>query len=266
MIRRANPRIFMGLTAAMLLIGGGGVYFAWGDVSDMQDKLASLKQEVRTPTDVQKDLDDSTKKLQDCQALLTHLEQGVPDHAYLPTMLSELEKVGKDNGIQVTGVKPIMRPAPVKKEGEKAQKKAYEELDIEVRGRGKFEDVRKFIAAMNVFPKVVAARTVGLVPKTASGQEWSDDLDITVELRAFVFPTKDGDPGQEAKAEGDALAEKTPELKGAAEGTPVSKDRDPFGAKSAPAKGGTAKAEPAKPALTVDATKKPVKEVQTHGR
>lgn len=205
---------------------------------------------------MQKDLDQSQKKLDDCQALLTHLEQGVPDHAYLPTMLSELEKVGKDNGIEVTGVKPILRPAPPKKEGEKAQKKTYELLDIEVKGRGKFDAVRKFITAMNVFPKVVAARTVGLVPKTASGQEWSDELDITVELRAFVFPTKDGDPDAEAKAESAALSA-TPELKNAANGKPVSSDRDPFA---------SAKAGAEKSSLSVKSKKAPSKEAETHGR
>lgn len=245
----------MGLTAGMILLGGVGTYLVWGDVSENQDTLASLKKQVRTPADVQKELDDSKKKLDDCQALLTHLEQGVPDHAYLPTMLSELEKVGRDNGIEVTGVKPILRPAPVKKEGEKAQKKAYEELDIEVRGRGKFEDVRKFITAMNVFPKVVAARTVGLVPKTASGQEWSDELDITVELRAFVFPTKDSDIPADTPVEG-TVPEQTPALKSAAEGKPVSKDRDPFAPKT-PAN---------KPSLSVDSAKSPVKEAKPHGR
>ena len=255
MIRRVKPRIFMGLTAAMVLIGGGGIYYAWSDVSDMQDKLVSLKKEARSPSEVQKELDESTKKLLDCQALLTHLEQGVPDHAYLPTMLSELEKTGKANGIQVTGVKPILRPAPVRKEGEKAKAKAYEELDIEVRGRGKFEDVRKFITAMNSFPKVVAARTVGLLPKTSSGQEWSDDLDITVELRAFVFPTKDTDPQAATKAEGEALGEQTPALKAAVEGRPVAHDRDPFGPKTT-----------AKPSLTVESTTTSKKAVSTHGR
>lgn len=258
MIRRANPRIFMGLTAAMVLLGGAGVYLAWSDVSDMEGKLANLKKDVRTPADVQKELDDSQKKLDDCQALLTHLERGVPDHAYLPTMLSELEKVGKENGIQVTGVKPIMRPQPVKKEGEKAQKKAYEELDIEVRGHGKFEDTRKFIAALNAFPKIVAARTVAMLPKTISGQEWSDDLDITVELRAFMFPTKDIDPTAEMQAEGTILNDQPTGIKAAADGKPVSKDRDPFGG---------AKSNHSQPTLTVDTAKSTApKEVKPNGR
>jgi hypothetical protein len=102
-----------------------------------------------------------------------------------------------ENGIQVTGVKPVPKIAPTKPAGgganAVASAPAYEDLDIQVQGVGKYANVRRFIAALNAFPKIVAARTVDLEPKSMPGQEWSDVLDVTVDLRAYVFPTKTDD-------------------------------------------------------------------------
>jgi len=194
MTKRPNPKVYMAMAGGMLVVGIGLTYFAYSGLLAEQDVVAGLHKQARSESDVRTDLNAAQKKLSDCQALLTHLEQGVPDHAYVPTLLTELEKIGLENGIQVTGVKPVPKvAAPVKgggSVGAPASEAAYEDLDIQVQGVGKYANAHKFISALNAFPKIVAARTVALAPRAAVGKEWSDVLDVTIDLRAYVFPEK----------------------------------------------------------------------------
>ena len=119
-------------------------------------------------------------------------------------MLSELEKLGKSSGIAVIGVRPLPKPAtPGKKDsaadGEIKKKPAYDELNIEVKGRGTYRSVLNFIESLGKFPKVVAARTVELTPKNDPGQT-SSSLDVTINLRAYVFASAQDAPKKPGNA------------------------------------------------------------------
>lgn len=185
MIQRPNPKIFMGIAGLTGLVGMGLVYFAYSGLQSEEGQVETLTKSAQDYKTVQAQLVNAQKELTDCKNDLIHLEVGIPDHAYIPTLLADLEKVGNSNGIKVTGVKPLIKPVVAKKEGER--KKPYDEVNIEVKGNGKYDNVRKFIAALNRFPKIVAARTVSLSPKAISGKDWSDQLEVVVELRGFVF-------------------------------------------------------------------------------
>jgi Tfp pilus assembly protein PilO len=117
---------------------------------------------------------------------LKHLEEGIPDFAYIPSLMTELEKAGKQFGIKILGVRPIPKPMTPGKKGD-SSKKAYEELAIEVKGFGNYGSVMRFVNSLQQFPKIVAARSVQLTPKADPGQ-MRPDLDVVVELRAYVFP------------------------------------------------------------------------------
>lgn len=180
------------LTAAIFLVGGGGSYMIYGGLSDKQAKINSLKAEAKDAEALEAELADLKTQVGESSDKLAHLEKGIPELAYIPTMLKELETFGKANGIDVKGVRPI--PAP-KDKNAKVKKKAkpYNELAIEIKGKGKFRSVLNFIAALKTFPKIVAARTVSLTPKMSPKNENSGtDLEVVVELRAFLFkPDKD---------------------------------------------------------------------------
>ncbi len=196
-----NPKLFLGLAAIALVMGGGMCYVALNNLGDEQAKLRDLKAKSKDARQLQAEVAKSQASVTDTATKLNHLEQGIPQLAYVPTLLSELEKVGKESGIDVLGVRPL--PAAVSpghkddSAGSVRKKKTYEELDIEVKGRGNYRSVMTFIKALEVFPKIVAARTIALDPKNVPGQ-MSDKLDVTINLRTYVFApsaTTPTDPG-----------------------------------------------------------------------
>ncbi len=192
MRKQPDFRIFFGLAAVALVVGGFLVYSQWNAVSENRDHVESLQKEVDDAAGVRKELEASEQRLNDLRVKLAHLEKGVPDYRYIPTMLKELEEFGNANGIQVTGVRPTVTP-PSAKPDEKETRKAYDEIGIEVKGRGTYADGLRFLKALHRFPKVVAARSVSVAPKVSSTDDpmGSPKLEWTVELKVFVFPDKD---------------------------------------------------------------------------
>lgn len=197
MKKSPKPTVYIILMLTTLVLGAGGIFFLWGEVSGQAAEAARIKSSIRSGDDLQQEVWESSAKLVDSEAKLNHLEKGVPDFAYIPTMLKELEMTGKQQGIEVFGVRPITVAEPPKSsDGSKPKRKAYEELAIEVKGRGNYRSVLNFVEALKKFPKIVAARTVALQPiRSAKPDEAQGQLDVTIELRAFVFPEK-----EEAKA------------------------------------------------------------------
>lgn len=190
-----NPKIFVVLSLAAIVVGGAASFWSYNSLTDAKAHLAKLQADSKDEKHLQADLEKSKVSLDETTVKLQHLEQGVPSFAYVPTMLSELEKTGKSSGIDVIGVRPVVKPASAPKKdsegGEQTpRRKAYEELDIEVKGRGSYRSVMNFIYALGKFPKVVAARTVDLTPKVELGQS-TGTLDVTISLRAYIFAQKD---------------------------------------------------------------------------
>lgn len=172
-------------------------YYQWQDLGTHTQKVASLRSQVEKQSDVQKQLDEITFRVQRSQAKLDHLELGVPVRAYVPTLMAEIESLGKFNGIRVTGVRPMPArfAAPVKKpvEGEAPveARKTYEEQLVEVKGTGHYLKVLSFLGQLESFPKIVSVQSVTLTPKNdLNSKNDPSTLEIVVELKAFVFPMR----------------------------------------------------------------------------
>jgi len=193
-----NPKIFAAMAGVMFLAGAGAVGYQSQLLETEHKKVKELRAEAKDPKAVQAELDESKQKLEQCKSDLNHLELGVPDFAYVPTFLQDLAKAGQANGIEVTGVRPVPNP-PASKDAP-PQRKAYDELNIEVKGRGNYASVRRFISALNTFPKIVAAKTVTLTPPNSTDpRNVSDKLDVVISLKAFVFATPDSNKGGTVK-------------------------------------------------------------------
>ena len=185
-----------------LVLGVGASYFGYSQMSGVQGEVATLKSEVKDEKAVQQELDAAKTKLDECAVKLKHLEANVPQLAYIPTLMTELEKSGKAFGIKILGVRPMVKQTGMgKKESDPTTgtKKAYEEMSIEVKGLGTYGSVMRWIESLQNFPKIVAARSVQLSPKMEAGQQGTS-LDMTVELRAYVFPEKKADKPAEGEA------------------------------------------------------------------
>ncbi len=188
-----STKLYIIFTVLSTLAAGTACYFQLETLGQFSLKVADLEKQVQQQGDVETQLEEMTLKVQESQAKLDHLEQGVPQRAYMPTLMTELETLGKQNGILVTGVRPMPAKftAP-KTEGEKdtSVRKAYEEQDVEIKGAGHFLKVLAFLSELERFPKIVSVQSVTLSPKNdlnAKGD--GSKLEITVELKAYLFPS-----------------------------------------------------------------------------
>ncbi len=197
-----DPRLFMGLGALGVVVGLGVLYMQYSGLAEQQDLVDKLRREVVAQRDVPEQLKASEADLTRIRAQLAHLERNVPDFAYVPTMLREVESVGKASGLQVVGIRPMDKTDAAKAEEAKGIKKPYEELDIEIRCRGSYGGILRFMNSLNAFPKIVAARAVSVEPKLDPlNPQAKPLLEVTARLRAFIFR----DPARE-KADRTAMA------------------------------------------------------------
>lgn len=171
-----------------VLATGAGSYWQMGQLAKVNNRVNALKVSIENEGDVEKQLDSVSREVAESKQKLDHLEQGVPKRAYVPTMMTELESLGKSNGITVLGVRPMANKfAPAKDGDETARRKPYEEQLIEVKGTGTYMNVLGLLSAIEGFPKIVAVNQVTLTPKADPENKHSGILEITIELRAFLF-------------------------------------------------------------------------------
>ncbi len=181
-----NTKTIILTAIAVILTAGGFTYWQMGNKTDAEARVAKLKSEIPDENKLRTDLAQAKAELSDYGVKLEHLEQSVPGVAYVPTLLRELEALGNKSQIVVTGVRPIPAP-PATGDKEKDKKKTYQELDIDITGRGNYKSVMTMVDSLKTFPKIVAVTTVGLVPKRDGNNKQSDMLDATVRLKAYMF-------------------------------------------------------------------------------
>ncbi|MCX7799532.1 MAG: type 4a pilus biogenesis protein PilO [Fimbriimonadales bacterium] len=176
------------LTASGLALCG----WQYSALTAMRERAAGLRKEVEQQSQIAQRAEETAARLKRTAARLSHLELSVSQAAYIPTMLTELERTGKEAGLTVLGVRPIEAPKPTTKDGKDAPKrrKPYQELDIEVKGRGSYRASLNFLKALQAFPRIVAVKSLTLAPKSQAGAGASlkPDLDLTIVIRTFVFP------------------------------------------------------------------------------
>lgn len=183
----------------LTVIGGVGLCgMTWSTLGDEQTKVSQLEKEVRNENDLQAELDETEVKVKKTKEDLVHLESGISDIAYIPTMLIELQKVCEETGVGDLAVRPLPEAPkdPKKKDGPKL----WQQLEIEVSGTGDYPSILKLMAAFTSFPKIVGVREVSLVPKTETTPEPTGLVTATIKISAYAFKSKDAD--KDAKSKG----------------------------------------------------------------
>ena len=186
---RINPKTFFIASGVIFVAGAGAMYTAYAGLGEAESRVAALRKEARDEKEVTAQLAKTGKAIETLRGKLHHLEAGVPQFAYIPSMTKELEAMGRGRGIEILGIRPMPAPAASKKtEGEKPERKAYQELTIAVKGRGSYGAVMRFIQALTRFPKIVEVRMLTLSPKLdPNAPPGNPVLDADIELRAYAF-------------------------------------------------------------------------------
>jgi Tfp pilus assembly protein PilO len=185
----AGPKLFIALSAASLLAGAFACNLQLGELKKAEQATAERQRELDIAGRVSQHLQVSSEKLQQVRLKLAHLEKSVSDYQYVPTLLKELDQFGEQTGIEILGIRPQISANAA----DTATTKQYDEMSIEVKARGTYPDVLRFIKGLDGFPKIVAVRTVNLTPKPDidGPNSNSPKLDLMLELRVFVFPKVD---------------------------------------------------------------------------
>lgn len=184
-----DPRLYVALAVLGFLGGGTFLYFQYTGLTDLDQEVRVLDNKVRSQRDLPAQLELSQRDLDTTRSKLAHLERNVPEFAYVPTMLRELETLGKSSGLKVIGVRPVEKSDNQKIEEAKGVDKPYQEIEITVTSRGSYPAILRFVSALNAFPKIVGTRAVSIEPKRdpLMPKDQKPPLELTTRLRAYVF-------------------------------------------------------------------------------
>jgi Tfp pilus assembly protein PilO len=210
--------------AVLCLIGlAGSLYHA---------KAAELKQLQQTLETKQAELTETKAKLgklpeleqqyQDLRARLAVLEPGLPNAAYIPTFLRQIEglAIGTNNDIQLIRPKPAVKSSAAKsavkindetgevvkekkgatsgEETEKLEPKLpYDFVPIELRLQGTYWTVISFLTELQQFPKMIAVNDISFTPNQ-SGMDPGRSPNLTASMELTAVLTKGDDDGRSA--------------------------------------------------------------------
>jgi Tfp pilus assembly protein PilO len=204
----------------LVLIAGGMLLccvLAYYKTSSRLDKLqAEVKAHMTALANSKltaKQLLTEEQAYKDDQLTLDVLERGVSTKAYVPTLLRQMEDLGKSSKLKVVGLKPKpLPPAPPvrssaqsdKSKGSAATKVApksdpYDKLPVEIDVVGKYWDVVSFLEKVASFPKIIAVEDIQVTPQPDVNKRGSPML--TVKLDATAFILKEGRSGSAGKVE-----------------------------------------------------------------
>lgn len=210
MNRLPQTRIVVLLMVVVVLAGGGITMWSRSASQGAKARYQQLVIDVPDEVVLKKMVGETQLVVDDYKSQLQHLELAVPNLAYVPTLLTELESLGKQHNIAVTGVRPIVenrvqRSVDDKAAGTTVKKAPYQEMSIDITGRGSYENVMQMVEALKKFPKIIAIQTVGLQPRRQTGDPQQDAntagvvLDATVRIKAYLFPMPEsGSTGQQS--------------------------------------------------------------------
>ena len=175
-------------------------------ISKKESKLQSSQQIAGRLSAVEQEYTDAQMKL-------GALEQGTSTKAYVPTLLRQVEELGKTVNLRVVGVRP-RDPAqkastPTPANGNKTPvKKAepYDKLEIDFAMNGKYADVAQFLYRITSFPKIIAVNTLEIKPAANQPDEVaSPNLSVTMNATAFILKEAVAKPADDMKQTAQAV-------------------------------------------------------------
>jgi Tfp pilus assembly protein PilO len=191
MSKGLNTRTLSLLAIGAFVLGGGAIYLQYNSMVEAEAKANALDDEVPDREELEKSLSEAVARKKTLETELVHLETGVHELAYIPTLLKEIETLGNSAKVKVTGVRPM--PPPALPPGVMPEKKAYETVEIDLTGKGDYQSIITMVDLLRNFPKIVAVQTMNLTPRTDNGGTRYSHIDTQIRLRAFVFPVNQPD-------------------------------------------------------------------------
>ena len=200
--RSPSPSLYIILSIVVFVAGSGLSYWQYQRVQEVRTKMSSMKKEISSKDELEKELTRSEDLLSAGIRELEHLESSVTTIEYIPTLLKDLQITGESCNLHIIGVRPVPTQQKSRSGKEaKSKRKPYAELDVQVKCRGSFENVMTFLKKLEDFPKIVGVRHVSVEPKFSARENQLDAIVATVGIRVYVFPPSKTDESSEEVAQ-----------------------------------------------------------------
>ncbi|MCE5313632.1 MAG: type 4a pilus biogenesis protein PilO [Armatimonadota bacterium] len=192
-----------------------GYMAAAGKLKSSASEIQAKEKKVTESKEIAQKLEQSKLDYLDARSQIRFLESSVTTEAYVPTLLKQLEYLGKSVNLKVIGIRPQaveVKAAPRKlssgaqaangnvegaseqssnsQPGDQSAKKTvspYDELKVEVEVEGKYMNALDFLYKLTSFPKIIAVNSVEMNPSDDKGIVGSPMLNIKMKVTAFVF-------------------------------------------------------------------------------
>lgn len=172
-------------------------------------------------------VEQAEKRYHEALNQLHYLEKSASTRAYIPTLLKQLEWMGKSVQLKVIGVTPIAEPpqvappTPPKAAGDqsaeaptppKPKKPPYEGQRINVVVRGNYANALSFLYRLTTFPKILTVNSVQMGRATSLGNKAlpTGTLEITFNITAFVLDKPTSGAGTSANLRLNGLEMRAP--------------------------------------------------------
>jgi Tfp pilus assembly protein PilO len=190
-------------TAVLLFIGCVFLYFnRAARLDEMDHQLEKAQSVLSDNQQVVKQLDDIESSYRSAHTKLDVLESGVSKKAYIPTLLKQLEELGRENNLTVVAVRPKSPDAPTAATGSKdasasttSAKDAppYDKINVDIEVNGSYNSAVHFLQALTSFPKIIAVNNVQITPLTNEKNMGMAPLSVRFSTTAFIMKEQDDD-------------------------------------------------------------------------
>ena len=209
----------LGVAVVLLLVVLGFTYYELARrVHSLDVQIAEKTHKLENSQEIARRLSVVEQEYFDDQMKLSALEQGVSTRAYVPTLLRQVEELGKSVNLRVVGVRPKApeaSPAPPPSPNDDKTKVAvkkpepYDKLEIDIEMNGKYANVTKFLYGITSFPKIIAVNTIQLKPVSQPQLIASPELSVKVNTTAFILKEAGAKPTNDMEQTAQAVVGRT---------------------------------------------------------
>jgi Tfp pilus assembly protein PilO len=177
----------------------------------VDSERAAVEKQVRESQTIAQTQRDSENKYNDTRAQIRCLESSVSTQAYVPSLLKQIEHLGRSVHLRVVGVRPkapdpnaglakkmqaeaasqggqgANGSAPAAAAAKPEPPKPYDELQVDLELEGSYMDALDFLYRLTSFPKIIAVNNVQMTPDSSDNISASPKLTIRINATAFVF-------------------------------------------------------------------------------
>lgn len=167
------------LAAVILVVVGLFVWFvglpAYNELTALKQEAQALDAEIAQKRLVANNLDKFKEEFANLEARLQNALTKLPNQSEIPSLLTNLAGLAKDNGLEVLSFTP--RP--------EVPKGFYAEVPADMALRGNYHEVAMFASAVSALPRIVNLNNIALGSPSYSGSEAT--LNVTCNVLTFRF-------------------------------------------------------------------------------